>query len=143
MSVSPRDISLRSGFHPDAFDFLKIALRYTVHISTHVTTRGDIPQDDEPDRDSSDESQHVTGPELLEGIRCYALEQFGLLTVVVFDHWGIHCTEDFGRMVFDLIDRGEMFKTDRDQLSDFSNVYSFEQVFDRDYEIDTSPAFSH
>lgn len=143
MSVSPRDFSLRSGFHPDAYDFLKIALRYTVHRSPRVTTREERAPEGGAVPDSPEESQHVSGPELLDGIRLYALEQFGLLTVVVFDHWGIHNTEDFGRMVFDLIDRGEMFKTDQDQLSDFSNVYSFERVFDVDYEIDVSLAFSH
>jgi uncharacterized repeat protein (TIGR04138 family) len=90
-----------------------------------------------------DESQHVSGQELLEGIRCYALDQFGLMTMRVFDHWGITNTEDWGRMVFELIDRGEMHKTDNDQLSDFAEVYSFERAFDLDYEIDTSPAFSH
>ena len=45
-------------------------------------------------------------------------------------------------MVFELIDRGEMYKTEHDQLSDFAEVYSFERAFDGDYEIDTSPAFS-
>jgi len=89
-----------------------------------------------------DESQHVTGQELLEGIRRYALEQYGLMTVMIFDHWGISNTEDWGRMVFELIDRGEMYKTEHDQLSDFAEVYSFERAFDVDYEIDTSPAFS-
>ncbi len=78
---------------------------------------------------------------MLEGIRHFALENFGLLTLTVFHRWGIRGTGDFGRIVFELIDRGELRKTDRDQLSDFYAVYDFEDVFDREYLINTSIAF--
>ena len=143
-----RDISLRPLFHPDAYEFLKVALRFTVHHTPRLTSSGPQQQSEpepepEPEPGMPDESQHVTGQELLEGIRLYALDQFGLMTMRVFDHWGIGNTEDWGRMVFVLIDRGEMHKTDHDQLSDFAEVYSFERAFDLEYEIDTSPAFSH
>ena len=142
-----RDISLRPLFHPDAYEFLKVALRFTVHHTPRLTSSGPQQQSEpepepEPEPGMPDESQHVTGQELLEGIRLYALDQFGLMTMRVFDHWGIGNTEDWGRMVFELIDRGEMYKTDHDQLSDFAEVYAFERAFDLDYEIDTSPAFS-
>ncbi len=142
MNQPLRDTSLRPLFHPDAYEFLKFALRFTVHQTSRVADSGSAQQAPaEPEM--PDESQHVSGQELLEGIRCYALDQFGLMTMRVFDHWGITNTEDWGRMVFELIDRGEMHKTDNDQLSDFAEVYSFERAFDLDYEIDTSPAFSH
>ena len=85
---------------------------------------------------------HITGPELLEGIREFALEQFGLMARTVFHCWSIHATDDFGRMVFDLIERGEMRKTDSDQLSDFSDVFDFEDALDNQYHIDVSHAFS-
>lgn len=81
---------------------------------------------------------HISPQQLLEGIREYALREFGMMTISVFRHWGITCTEDFGRIVWDLIERGDMRKTDRDQLSDFSGVYDFEDVFDRDYRFDTA-----
>ena len=136
-----RDISLRPLFHPDAYEFLKVALRYTVHHTPRMTgSEGKQPPRPEPGM--PDKSQHVSGQELLEGIRRYALDQFGLMTMRVFDYWGIGNTEDWGRMVFELIDRGEMYKTEHDQLSDFAEVYAFERAFDLDYEIDTSPAFS-
>ena len=137
-----RDIALRPLFHPDAYEFLKVALRFTVHHTPRLTSSSP-QQQSPPEPGMPDESQHVTGQELLEGIRRYALDQFGLMTMQVFDHWGIGNTEDWGRMVFELIDRGEMYKTDHDQLSDFAEVYSFERAFDLEYEIDTSPAFSH
>ena len=91
---------------------------------------------------SGDEQAHISGQELLEGIREYALEQFGLLTLTVFHTWGIYTTDDFGRMVFELIERGEMRKTDQDHLADFSDLYDFEEVFNQQYRINVSLAFS-
>jgi uncharacterized repeat protein (TIGR04138 family) len=87
------------------------------------------------------EDAHVTGPELLEGIRALGVAQFGLLTATVFRHWGVTSTDDFGRIVFELIESGKMKKTDRDQLSDFIGVYDFDDVFDRDYRVDIRNAF--
>mgnify|MGYP003341360796 CR=1 FL=1 len=89
---------------------------------------------------SSDDA-HVSGRQLLEGIRELAVKEFGMMTIPVFRHWGITTTEDFGRIVWDLVEQGVMRRTEQDQLSDFSGVYNFEEAFDRDYEIDTSAAF--
>ena len=91
--------------------------------------------------DASDERAHISGPELLESVREYALERFGYMARTVFHCWSIHSTEDFGRVVFDLIDRGLMSKTEQDQLSDFCDVYDFEEALDRRYRIDVSRAF--
>lgn len=90
----------------------------------------------------NEEDVHISGQELLEGIRKLALKQFGGLARMVFDQWGIRSTDDFGFLVFELIERGEMRKTDRDTLSDFFGVYDFKEAFDRGYRIDTSRAFS-
>ena len=90
---------------------------------------------------AEDEGAHISGPELLHGIREFALEQFGLLARTVLRCWGIHSTDDFGRMVFELIDRGEMRKTDGDQITDFYGVYNFEDAFEREYQLDVSQAF--
>ncbi len=89
----------------------------------------------------SADDAHVSPRQLLEGIRELAVKEFGMMTIPVFRHWGIVTTEDFGRIVWDLVERGDMRKTDRDQISDFSGVYDFEETFDRGYEIDTSAAF--
>jgi uncharacterized repeat protein (TIGR04138 family) len=59
----------------------------------------------------------------------------------VFAHWGARCTADFGRIVFELIERGEMRKTDRDTLEDFVEVFDFDQALVREYPIDTRAAF--
>ncbi len=72
---------------------------------------------------------HVTGPELLEGIRDYALEQFGPLALTVLHTWNIRTCRDFGEIVFQLVDYGVLGKTEDDRKEDFDGVYDFEEVF--------------
>ena len=73
--------------------------------------------------------RHVSGPELLEGVRQYALKEFGPLVMTVFDNWGIHSCEDIGNMVFNLIGAGIFGKTEEDSIEDFKKVYDFEEAF--------------
>lgn len=124
----------RSRYHVDASEFIFDALRHTQE------TLGRLAAGESPDAplDECDEEQvHITGVELLEGIRQLALERYGLMARCVFASWGVTTTEDFGRIVFDLVEQGKMRKTDRDQLDDFYGVYDFEQAFDRGYRCST------
>jgi uncharacterized repeat protein (TIGR04138 family) len=73
--------------------------------------------------------RHVTGPELLGGVRQYALKEFGPLVMTVFDNWGIRSCEDIGNMVFNLIGAGIFGKTEEDSIEDFKNVYDFGEAF--------------
>jgi uncharacterized repeat protein (TIGR04138 family) len=73
---------------------------------------------------------HVTGRELLEGIKELGLEQYGPMTKMVFQHWGVKKTDDFGEIVFKMIENGLMGKNENDSIDDFKNVYDFEEVFD-------------
>jgi len=73
--------------------------------------------------------RHVTGPELLDGARQYALKEFGPMVMTVFENWGIHSCEDIGNMVFNLIGAGIFGKTEEDSIEDFKNVYDFGEVF--------------
>jgi uncharacterized repeat protein (TIGR04138 family) len=73
--------------------------------------------------------RHVTGPELLDGVRRYALKEFGPMVMTVFDSWGIHSCEDIGHMVFNLIGAGVFGKTEQDSIKDFKNVYDFDEAF--------------
>jgi uncharacterized repeat protein (TIGR04138 family) len=73
--------------------------------------------------------RHVTGPELLGGVRQYALKEFGPLVMTVFDSWGIHSCEDVGNMVFNLIGAGIFGKTEEDSIEDFKNVFDFDEAF--------------
>ena len=79
--------------------------------------------------------RHVSGKELLEGIREYALDQFGPMARTVLNYWGIHKTVDFGKIVFALVEIGILRKQAEDKLVDFENIYDFKKAFDQGYEI--------
>lgn len=74
-------------------------------------------------------ARHVSGPELLEGARAYALQEFGPLALTVLHSWGIKTTSDFGEIVFSLVATGKLGKTDEDRKEDFANGYDFAEVF--------------
>ena len=76
---------------------------------------------------------HISGQELAEACRDFALEQFGLTARTVLSYWGIHTTEDIGRIVFLLIEVGLLMKQDSDRLEDFHAVYDFEEDFEERY----------
>src|SRR5467141_3736062 len=101
-------------YHRDGYIFLRDALDFTTKQQKKV---------------KGVSVRHVTGPELLDGGRQYALKEFGPMVMTVFDSWGIHSCEDFGHMVFNLIDAGIFGKTDRDSIEDFKSVYDFEEAF--------------
>jgi len=65
----------------------------------------------------------------LEGVRLYALKEFGPMALTVFSYWGIERCEDIGQMVFNLIGAGIFGKTEKDSLDDFKSVYSFHEAF--------------
>src|SRR5215468_6192789 len=78
--------------------------------------------------------RHVSGPELLEGVRQYALKEFGPMVMTVFGYWGLHISEDIGHMVFNLIGAGIFGKTDEDSIEDFKNVYDFREAFAKPFQ---------
>lgn len=82
-----------------------------------------------------EKTRHVSGNELLDGIRRYAIEQFGPMAKSVLNYWGIQKTDDFGRIVFALVEAGVLRKQPNDRIEDFKNVYDFEEAFDKGYEI--------
>lgn len=73
--------------------------------------------------------RHLSGVELAWACRDFALEQFGMLAHSVLTHWGIQTTEDFGRIVFILIEVGLLARQPTDRIEDFERVYDFADVF--------------
>jgi uncharacterized repeat protein (TIGR04138 family) len=76
--------------------------------------------------------RHVSGQELCEAARRYGLQQYGFLAPTVLATWGIRRTEDFGEIVFNMIEIGQMRKTKADKREDFHGVYDFDDAFARD-----------
>jgi uncharacterized repeat protein (TIGR04138 family) len=82
--------------------------------------------------------KHVTGQELLEGLKDLALERYGAMTITVFEHWGIHKTIDFGNIVFNMVRKKILSKTEDDSIHDFENAYDFKKVFVNGYKMDVT-----
>ncbi len=78
--------------------------------------------------------RHVSGAELLDGIRELALARFGPMAKTVFEQWGVGRTEDFGEIVFQLVETGLLGKTEADQPSDFARGYDFDEIFVRKFD---------
>lgn len=73
--------------------------------------------------------RHVSGRELLEGLRGFALGEFGPMAKTTLAAWGITCTEDVGEIVFNLVESGLLGKTDEDSRADFAGGYDFDRAF--------------
>lgn len=100
-----------------AYDFVRHGLDHTVK---------EIRKKDGP---KTGKARHVSGPELLDGLRVYALEQYGPLTKTVLNSWGVRRCQDFGEIVFNLIEYNAFSKTDSDRREDFAGLYDFDDVF--------------
>lgn len=107
-------------FPPEAFQFVREGLAHTVRT---------IHGGDGLIGDSEDESRHVSGQQLCLGLRDFAIVQFGGLARTVLDRWGVRRTDDFGRIVFAMIEAGLMRKTDEDTMDHFRGVYEFDEAF--------------
>lgn len=121
-----------------AYEFVFNALHYAQEVLQMGTERPSEPtglSDDEPEEEMDEPQQHVTGQELCEAIRQYAIRQYGYMAKTVLNSWGIHTTGDFGEIVFNLIRFGRMRKTPDDRREDFDDVYDFETAFEQEFKI--------
>lgn len=130
-SLTTSPVKPRLRYHRNAYLFVFSSLQYTQEKLSR--TAAHVLNEDEA---------HINGQELCQGFRELALQKFGLLTKTVLYQWGIRSTEDIGRIVFELIERGEMRKTEHDAPHHFFEVYDFEDAFNSGYKFDVSKAFS-
>ena len=80
--------------------------------------------------------RHVTGEEIMHGVRKLALESFGYLARPVVESWGVRSTADFGDIVFKLINADLLQKTADDRREDFEGLFSFDEAFDHAFELE-------
>lgn len=110
-------------FDRDAYFFVRDALEFTATLQRRGSGRA---------RERSGQPSpphHVTGQELLEGIRQFALKEYGSMATTVFEHWRISRCEDFGAMVFNLIEAGIFGKNATDTVDDFRGGFDFQSAF--------------
>jgi uncharacterized repeat protein (TIGR04138 family) len=106
-----------------AYYFLRQALDYSLK---ELHKRGEL-----------DQSNHLSGQQLLEGIRLYAIDQFGPMARIVLESWGVKNTRDFGNIVFNLVECKVLGKTDQDSPEDFAKGYRFNDAFDKPFQPST------
>ncbi len=99
----------------EAYIFVREALDHTQKI-VGKPTRDDLPR-------------HVTGQQLLAGIREYALQQYGPMALTVLQESGICRCEDFGEIVFNMVENSLLAKTEQDSREDFKGGYDFDEAF--------------
>ena len=119
----------------EAYDFIFKAMEHT-----QAMLGRRLPVKAAAEAPAQPPSQHVKSHELLEGIRTLALLEFGLMARIVFRMWGVHTTEDFGRIVFNLVEAGLINKTDEETLADFRDVFDFEEALVQGYTIELDEA---
>jgi uncharacterized repeat protein (TIGR04138 family) len=101
-------------YHRDAYLFVREALDHTQKAIV---------------KENRCQPRHVTGQELLAGIREFALALFGPMTLTVFEEWGIRHGRDFGEIVFNMVEIGLLAKTEKDGRADFEDGYNFTEAF--------------
>lgn len=122
-------------YRREAYVFVFEALRYAHDVMGLGCEKPNEPRDEESEDPEESLHRHLTGQELCEAIRRYALEQFGFMAKTVLNSWGLHSTRDFGEIVFSLIEIGEMRKTKDDRIEDFDDVFDFETGLRQDFRI--------
>lgn len=78
-------------YHREAYVFVREALDHT---------------QERAEKDRRGRSHHVTGQELLEGIKQLGLQKFGPMAAMVFQEWGVKSCTDFGEIVFNMVELG-------------------------------------
>jgi uncharacterized repeat protein (TIGR04138 family) len=117
--VLEKIIAADPRFQREAYHFIREALDYT---QKRIL------------RTPKEELRHVTGQQLLQGIREFALEQFGPMAVTVFEEWGIRRCEDFGELVFNMVESSLLAKTEKDSRDDFRGGYDFTDAFRKPFQ---------
>lgn len=111
-----RRLALKDGrYAPEAFQFLYDSLDHAVRLTGREQAEGT--------------DRHVTGQELLAGLRAHATEVFGPLAGAVWRAWGIRDTLDWGRIVFLLVDEGMLNRQESDSIEDFRAGFDFDAAF--------------
>ncbi|HMN41294.1 MAG TPA: hypothetical protein PKE29_10645 [Phycisphaerales bacterium] len=131
--------SRAARFPDEAFEFVREGVGHCVQMQhgpgePRVRTgssdsRPHLQPGDVPLSPAVDESRHITGQQLCAGLRDFAVRRYGLLAGTVLARWGVRTTDDFGTIVYALIDREELRASSRDTIEDFKGVYDFAEAF--------------
>lgn len=112
-------VARAARYKPDAFAFVCEGVNYTC---ARLGSRRD-----------------VTGAELVNGLCDLAVEHFGYLAPTVLQQWGVTRSEDFGEIVFALVEVGLLGKSSHDSMADFANLCDLRTTLRERYRIEADP----
>jgi uncharacterized repeat protein (TIGR04138 family) len=112
-------VKTKTKYPREAYDFVREALDFTIR----KQKKGCRGQD-----------RHITGQQLLEGARDYALDQFGPMSRTVLSEWNLQCCEDIGEVVYNMVEVQILGTTPADSKDDFKNGYDFDEAFSRPFD---------
>ena len=107
-------------YHRDAYYFVRERLDFT-QLKLTMAAVSKMPR-------------LVRGRELMDGMRHYALENYGPMAKTLLNEWGVTSTEDFGEIVFNLVENNLLAKTEEDSREDFGNGFDFDEAFIAPYQ---------
>jgi uncharacterized repeat protein (TIGR04138 family) len=119
-------------YHREAYLFVREALDHTQKI-VNKGAKTEARQAAATEDIVEGKVRHVSGQELLAGIRDYALDQSGPMALTVLTEWGVTRCEDFGEIVFNMVESHLLAKTKKDTRDDFKGGYDFEEAFRRPF----------
>lgn len=122
-----------SRYKYEAYQFIREALQFA---HEHLPELSQAPV--VGDALSKSRPTHITGQQLCEACRQYAVSQYGYLGQMVLGSWGIESTSDFGEIVYNLIRIEQMRKSDSDRREDFDDVYAFDGAFEPEFSLPKS-----
>lgn len=124
-----------SRYKVGAYLFVREALDYAADALEMGSLTEPEPSLTLDEKTQQHRERHLTGQQLCDGIRLYAVVQFGLMAKIVLSEWGVTCTSHFGDIVYNMIEAGLLSKSPMDRRSDFDDAYDFEEVFNRNFRI--------
>ena len=123
-----RELAKQDGrYAPEAFIFVSEAIGATAA----WLKDGTLTENDTGAGRGADGEYHVSGRELLAGIRKLAGERWGALAPRVLSSWGVRKTEDFGEIVFCMVEDEKLQwrKRECDSRADFACGFDFATAF--------------
>ena len=108
----------------ETLDFARTHLR----MGRAVKERAPSVWEEEAD-EPEDGTSHISGADWCEALRIRSQWMFGFMAKTVLNQWGIHTTDDVGRIVYNMVDHHKIRVAAEDRPEDFHAVYDFQEAF--------------
>ncbi len=122
----------------DAYIFVRDGLSYAQEILIDEVQGDEEVSDVAAEEGETEPDRHLSGQQLCQALRLYAIDQFGYMAKTVLNSWGLQSTSDFGEVVYNMIEKELMKKSKTDRREDFDNVFDFEEALQQQFNISSA-----